>query len=257
MPTARDIGDELDVLLRTADIRDYPNALNGLQVDAEGDVTRVVATVDARESTIGRAVEMGASLLIVHHGLFWGGLLPLTGAHLRRVRLLLENGLALYSSHLPLDAHPDVGNGARLARALGLAPSAGFASLNGTEVGVSGTTDLLTIELLEKVRAFSSRHASHVVHTPLASDRRTRRWAICTGAGVNPDTLHEARTRGIDTLISGEAPHWAAIDADEAGIALILAGHYASETLGVQALAEVVRERHGIEWEWIEEPTGL
>ncbi len=257
MPTPRKLADELDRLLCTADIRDYPNALNGLQVDADCDVTRVAVAVDAREMTLRRAAESGASLLIVHHGLFWGGLQPLIGTHLHRVRLLLDNQLALYSSHLPLDAHPELGNAARLARELGLEPSGGFAALYDTELGVSGESDLLTVELLDRIRRFASRHATHVVHTAVAPDRLTRRWAICTGAGVTPDTLREARTRGVDTFISGEAPHWAAIDAEEAGIALILGGHYATETLGVQALGQYLEERHGLEWEWIEASTGL
>lgn len=257
MPTAREISADLDTLLRTDEIEDYPNALNGLQVDSDADIVRVAAAVDAREATIRRAVEVGASLLIVHHGLFWGGLLPLTGAHLRRVRALLEGRMALYSSHLPLDAHPSLGNAALLARELELEPSGGFAEVHGTELGVAGHARVATAELLERVRRFSSRHATHVVHTPVPEGHATHRWAICTGAGVNHDTLREARNRGIDTFISGEAPHWAAIDAEEAGICLILAGHYASETLGVQALAERVRERFGREWDWIEQATGL
>lgn len=257
MPTAREISAALDTLLRAEEIEDYPNALNGLQVDSDADIVRVAAAVDAREATISRAVDVGASLLIVHHGLFWGGLQPLTGAHLRRVRVLLHGRLALYSSHLPLDAHPSVGNAALLARELELESSAGFAEVRGTELGVAGEASVATAELVERVRRFSSRHATHVVHTSLSDGRTTKRWAICTGAGVNHDTLREARDRGIDTFISGEAPHWAAIEAEEAGICLILAGHYASETLGVQALAERVRERFGLEWEWIEETTGL
>ncbi len=257
MPTAREIADNLDALLRTSEIADYPNALNGLQVDSDRDIARVAAAVDAREATIRRAVDAGASLLIVHHGLFWGGLLPLTGAHLRRVRALLDGQLALYASHLPLDAHPTIGNGALLARELGIEPTGGFAEMRGTHLGVMGESKLRTAELLEKVRRFSSQHATHVVHTPVPERRLTRRWAICTGAGVNQETLREARDRGIDTFLTGEAPHWAAIDADEAGICLILAGHYATETLGVKALAGRVRERFGLEWEWIEEATGL
>jgi dinuclear metal center YbgI/SA1388 family protein len=257
MATAREIATELDAYLRTNEVADYPHALNGLQVDSDREVTRVAIAVDARESTIRRAVDMRASLLVVHHGLFWGGLLPLTGAHLRRVRALLGGDLALYSSHLPLDAHTEVGNSLLLARALGLTPSSGFAETRGVELGVAGLAELPTAELVDRVRTYSAQHATHVVHTALAEGRTTRRWAICTGAGVGPETLREARERGIDTFISGEAPHWAAIDAEEAGITLILAGHYASETLGVKALGARVKERYGVEWEWIEEPTGI
>jgi dinuclear metal center YbgI/SA1388 family protein len=257
MTTASEIAAELDTLLRTPEFADYPHALNGLQSDSDRKMKLVAAAVDAREETIRRAVEAGASMLIVHHGLFWGGLLPLTGAHRRRVRALLDADLALYSAHLPLDAHRTVGNAALLARALGLEPSSGFALTKGMELGVAGSASIATVELLERIRHFSAQHVTTVVHTPVREDQVTRHWAICTGGGVNADTLREARERGVDTFISGEGPHWAAIDAEEAGITLILAGHYATETLGVQALARHVQERFALEWIWLEVPTGL
>src|SRR5919205_2808568 len=112
MATLHEIAALLDELLRSAEVPDYRNALNGIQVDTDAEIVKVAAAVDARERTIRGAADAGANLLLVHHGLFWGGLRPLRGAHLRRVQALLASRLALYASHLPLDAHPELGNNA-------------------------------------------------------------------------------------------------------------------------------------------------
>jgi dinuclear metal center YbgI/SA1388 family protein len=257
MPSLAEIAQHLDALLRTREIPDYPNALNGVQVDTERDILRVAAAVDARERTIRAAVDSGAQLLIVHHGLFWGGLKPLRGPMLRRVQALISSGLGLYASHLPLDAHPELGNNALLARELGLTPTGGFARFQTVEIGVMGETELPTVRLIERADAFARHYGGSVRHSPAEADRLTRRWAICTGAGADRATLQEAAERGIDTLIVGEGPHWTAIDGDELGITIIYAGHYATETLGVRALANYVSRAYGIPWTFIDMPTGL
>ncbi|HET7563419.1 MAG TPA: Nif3-like dinuclear metal center hexameric protein [Gemmatimonadaceae bacterium] len=257
MSNVREIANHLDTLLRTADIPDYSNALNGLQVDSDADIVRIAAAVDARERTIRGAIDAGANLLLVHHGLFWGGLVPLRGAHVRRVRLLLGYDVALYSSHLPLDAHSQFGNNVLLARELGLAPSSGFARYKTIDIGVAGQMELPTAELIDRAGRVARRYGGDVRHSSVDDGRMTKRWAICTGAGASAETLREASERGIDTLIVGEGPHWTAVDADELGIAIIYAGHYATETLGVQALAAYVAERYDLPWEFIDVPTGL
>ena len=255
--TITDIGQHLDGLLRVGDIPDFAGALNGIQVETEDPITTVAAAVDARERTIRAAVDAGANLLIVHHGLFWSGTQPLRGAFLRRVRLLLEHNVAVYSAHLPLDMHPDLGNNALLARELGLEPSTGFARYKTVDIGVAGTCDVPTRELVARATRFATAYG-HDVRTAGETDGKvTRRWAICTGAGAGQDTLREAINAGIDTLIVGEGPHWTAIDGEEAGLTIIYAGHYATETLGVRALATEVSERFGLPWVFLDAPTGL
>src|SRR3989442_11572022 len=131
----------LDTYLRVADVPDAPAALNGLQLANAGDVTRVAAAVDLCEATVRMAAEQGADLLLVHHGLFWGGLRPLTGPAYRRVAGLMQKNIALYGVHVPLDLHPDVGNNAVLARQLGVTVRGGFGEEYGVQIGVWGELD--------------------------------------------------------------------------------------------------------------------
>jgi dinuclear metal center YbgI/SA1388 family protein len=257
MTTLNEIARHLDERLGTATVPDYPPALNGIQVETDDPIVKVAAAVDARERTIRAAAEAGANLLIVHHGLFWGGLQPLRGPTRRRIHTLLAARLALYSSHIPLDAHPELGNNVLLARELGLTPAGGFARFQGLDIGVAGEDTIPTAELIARADAFARRWGGAARHSIAEPGRVTRRWAICTGAGASRETLTEAATRDIDTLIVGEGPHWTAIDADELGITVIYAGHYATETLGVRALATYVSERWDIPWTFIDVPTGL
>lgn len=257
MATIAAIAAQLDDLLRTAEIRDYPNALNGVQVETEDEIVKVAAAVDARERTIAGAIEAGANLLLVHHGMFWGGLQPLRGPNLRRVRALITSDLALYSSHLPLDAHPELGNNVLLARELELTPSSGFAHHDAIDIGVAGESDVHTTRIIERAGALARHYGGSVRHTAVSDSGITRRWAICTGAGASRDTLDEAAARGVDTLIVGEGPHWTAVDAEELGITVIYAGHYATETLGVRALADYVSRAYDIPWTFIDAPTSL
>jgi dinuclear metal center YbgI/SA1388 family protein len=251
------IAHELDALLQTEGFPDYAHALNGVQVESHADIIKVAAAVDLRERTIKSAAEQGANLLLVHHGLFWGGLRPLRGPHFRRVHALLSSGIALYSSHLPLDAHPKIGNNALLARELGLTPLSGFARYETIDVGVRGESDISTAELIAAADLVARRWGGVVRNSPSAPNRITKRWAICTGAGASADTLREAVQHGIDTLIVGEGPHWTAVDADELGIVIIYAGHYATETFGVRALADHVARTFDLPTVFIDVPTGL
>jgi dinuclear metal center YbgI/SA1388 family protein len=251
------IAAHLDAQLRVRDIPDYSPALNGVQVEHRGPVTKIAAAVDTSARTIRGAVDAGANMLLVHHGLFWGGLQPLTGAHYARVRLLLDHDIALYSAHLPLDAHPTFGNSLLLAREIGLDPSAGFARHETIDCGVRGTSDVPTADLLAKLNAFASVHGGSAIANTIGSGRRTNRWAICSGAGANADTIREAVELGVDTLITGEGPHWSAVDAEEKGLVIIYAGHYATETPGVRALAAHLSVTFSVPWTFIAAPTGL
>jgi dinuclear metal center YbgI/SA1388 family protein len=247
----------LDDILETAAIPDYPNAVNGLQFANHGRVGSIAASVDFSGKAVDAAAEAGADMLLVHHGMFWSGARPITGSYYDRVRKLLEHDIAVYSSHLPLDRHPQFGNNVLLSERLGLEPSGEFASFKGKSIGVRGESAVLTSELVSRARLFAADHGGSVVVTPMKDDRRTARWAICTGAGASADTLQEAAATGIDTLIVGEGPHWTAVEAAELGLTIIYAGHYATETLGVAALGQHLADRFSLELTIVSAPTGL
>lgn len=247
----------LDALLSIPDTPDYPPALNGLQLGHRGPVRRVAAAVDCSQRTIDEAARSGANLLLVHHGLFWGGLQPLVGAHESRVRALFAADLALYSAHLPLDAHVTLGNSALLAKELGLEVRAGFARYEQIHCGVRGEADLATEVLVARVSAWAAPLGHHTVASRIPAGHRTRRWAICSGAGAQALSLREAYESGVDTLIVGEGPHWSAVEAEEHGLVIVYAGHYATETLGVRALAEHVGTTFDLPWTFVHAPTGL
>jgi dinuclear metal center YbgI/SA1388 family protein len=257
-PAAVVIAAHFDALLATHETPDYPNAVNGLQVaNRGGPITRIAAAVDASARTIGETAEAGADLLIVHHGLFWSGTQPIVGPAYVRLRALFDHDIAVYAAHLPLDRHPTIGNNALLARALGLEPSGGFARFQSTEIGVRGETERPTAGLVAAADTFASKWKGRARASAFEPERVTRRWAICTGAGADAGTLAEAEAAGIDTLIVGEGPHWTAVQAPERGLVIIYAGHYATETLGVQALASEASAVFNIPWTFIDAPTGL
>jgi dinuclear metal center YbgI/SA1388 family protein len=257
MPRAQAIADRLDTLLRVAEIPDYPAALNGLQFASRGDVHRVATAVDFSSHTIRQTIDAGAQMLLVHHGMFWGGLQPVTGLTYERFADLVMHDVAVYSAHLPLDIHPELGNNALLARRLGFEPSAGFARYKTADVGLSGDADMETSSVVDRARLLAREAGGDVVVTPFAPGRRTRRWAICTGAGADSDTIREAVERNIDTMVVGEGPHHTAVQARDLGIVVVYAGHYATETFGVRALGEWVAREFGVETRFVEGPTGL
>jgi dinuclear metal center YbgI/SA1388 family protein len=257
MVRLRDIAASLDELLCTGEVPDYPAAHNGVQFENSGNVQGVAAAVDLSLRTIRLARAEGANLLLVHHGLLWNGAEPIVGDVYRRVRALLEHDIAVYASHIPLDVHPQFGNNALLAKELSLQPTGGFGRFQGIHVGVMGDSDIQTFRLIENVRAFAAEHSSIIRHTASDDTRITRRWAICTGAGASSDTLLEAVELGVDTLIVGEGPHHTAVRASDMGLVVVYAGHYATETLGVRALAEYIGRTFVIPWSFVSAPTGL
>ena len=257
MPRLDDIVSHLDTLLQTADTPDYGPALNGLQLANGGDVRGVAAAVDYSTAGIDGAIAAGANLLLLHHGMFWGGAQPIRGVAYERLERLIRHDVAVYASHLPLDRHPTLGNNALLARELGLEPSGEFSRYKTISVGVRGESDVATTELARRAGTLAQRFGGSVVATPHDGGRRTRRWGICTGAGASSESLQEAAALGLDTLVVGEGPHHTGVEARELGIVVIYAGHYATETLGVRALAEHVSETFGVPWTFVDAPTGL
>ncbi|HZJ01642.1 MAG TPA: Nif3-like dinuclear metal center hexameric protein [Gemmatimonadaceae bacterium] len=257
MTSTLDVAAYLDQLLETSAVPDYPNALNGLQLGNSGTITKAAASVDFSLRVVNLAIDQKADFLILHHGMFWGGLRPITESAYTRMKLLIENNVAVYSSHLPLDRHPVFGNNMLLCQELGLKPSGDFASYKGISIGLSGETDVATSELLQRSKLFARKHGGDAISSGFAENRRTKQWAMCTGAGASSETLEEAYQLGCDTLIVGEGPHHTAVQAEELGIVVIYAGHYATETLGVRALAEHIAKKFALDWTTIHAPTGL
>lgn len=252
----------LDSYLRVADIPDEPNAVNGLQVQNSGRVGSIVAAVDASQATIDGVIaglEPGQPppLLLVHHGLLWEGNVPLTGRRYRRVAALLDHDIPLYAAHIPLDVHPDVGNNAVLAERLGIRVDGRFGAYRGITLGVWGQspTSLPTREAvaLELDRVLHTLKGSSTLMS--GGPEKPSRIGIITGAGGN--MIAQARDAGLDTYITGEGAHHTYFDAMEGGLNVIYAGHYATETLGVQAMASHLAEQFDLEWDFHDHPTGL
>lgn len=250
----------LDAYLRVADVPDERNAVNGLQVENAGTVGSIVAAVDASQGTIdgvAAAADGESPLLLVHHGLFWDGNVPVTGRRYRRIMALLEQDIAVYSAHIPLDLHPDVGNNVVLAERLGIKVEGWFGDYRGAPIGVWGQAparlaarDSLLLEVTHALGA-AAAGARLIAGGPEVVGR----VGIITGGAGN--MIAAAREAGLDTFITGEGPHHTYFDAMELGVNLLFAGHYATETLGVQALASHLAERFGLEWEFHDHPTGL
>ncbi len=243
----REVVDWMNGELRIDEIEDYPNAHNGLQLEnASGDVTRVVAAVDGCEAVIEAAVDAGADLLIVHHGMMWGGAQRLEGAAFRKLRTAMEGGLAVYSSHLPLDQHPRLGNNAILAREIGMEECEPFA-----KYGLRAYLDIELGNLIDRVE----RVVGGPAHLAPGGPDRVRRIGVVTGGGG--DLVAKVAAEGIDTFVTGEGANHTYTLAEELGVNLIYAGHYATETFGVKALAAEVADRWDVPWEFIDHPTGL
>jgi dinuclear metal center YbgI/SA1388 family protein len=251
------LAQHLDELLATDATPDYSGALNGIQLAHRGPVRRIAASVDISRRVIEETIRADANLLIVHHGMFWSGPQRIVGPVYDRMQLLLHNDIAVYSSHLPLDRHATLGNNVLFAQALGLSANGGFASYKGTDVGIRGDSDVDTPTLVQLADAFARAHGGAARSSLIPSGHRTRRWGICTGAGASSETLSEAQTLRLDTLIVGEGPHHTSVAAEDLGMVVIYAGHYATETLGVKALADHLTATFGIPSIFVAAPTGL
>jgi dinuclear metal center YbgI/SA1388 family protein len=240
-----------DRLLRTAAIGDYDGAVNGLQVENSGHVTRLAATVDASLATVKLALAAKADLLIVHHGLFWSKAQPWTGKKFALMKLLVENNLAIYSSHLPLDAHPRLGNNAQLAAALGLKNLKPFFFSHGQKIGWKTSATISRAELAARLERATGVPPKIIP----GGGEICRRIGIVTGGAGGE--LPQAAAAGVDTFITGEGPHWTYALAEELGVNVFYAGHYATETFGVKALAAELSKKFRLPWTFLDYPTGL
>jgi dinuclear metal center YbgI/SA1388 family protein len=240
----------LDERLTPGDFQDL--GPNGLQVPGGDEIAKLVTGVSAQRELIARAVAEGAQLVLVHHGLFWD-FLPtgLTPVLAERLRPLFKHDIALAAYHLPLDAHPEVGNNAILAERLGCERHEPFGRYRGQAIGRAGTfagDGIPATELFDRVRELTAR-----VPTVFdAGPERVRRIGIVSGSGA--DALPEAIELGLDAFLTGEPREHVMADAREAGIHFIAAGHYATETFGVRALGDWLAERFGVEHVWVDIP---
>jgi len=251
MPKLAEIVAHLDRHLRHAEVGDYPGAWNGLQIENSGSVRKVGAAVDACAWTIEKAVEKGIQLLLVHHGLFWTGVQPVTGVTRHKIKTALDGDLAIYSSHLPLDLHPTLGNSALLCRALGFKQCAPFFEAKGQPVGLKTKMTLTREELSRRLEKALGRRP-HLC--PGGPPKSTHIGVVTGGAGGE---VAQALAEGVDTFITGEGPHHSYTLAEELGVNVFYGGHYATETFGVKALAAYVSRRYRVPWEFLDHPTGL
>src|SRR5438477_12882705 len=240
-----------DDFLRIREIGDWDNALNGLQIENSGRVTRIGAAVDVSTRVLTEAARKSVDLLIVHHGLFWPGLQPVRRALRRQLQLAFENDIALYSAHLPLDIHPKVGNNAELVVALGLKSAQPFLEEKGQPVGLKVRVSMPRSELVHKLEGALNGPVNFFDFGP----KQTRTIGIVTGAAGSE--IYRVAQKNIDTFITCEARPWAAVAAEELGMNLVLGGHYATEVFGVKALATHLSKRFKIPNEFIDCPTGL
>jgi len=240
----------LDELLSVSAFTDL--GPNGLQVPGPAEVSRVVTGVSAQRPLIERAVEEGAQLVLVHHGLFWDflptGLSPVLA---ERLRPLFKHDIALAGYHLPLDAHAELGNNAILADRLGCERHEPFGTYRGQAIGRAGTfpgDGIPAAELFERVREVTARAPTVFDGGP----ERIRRIGIVSGAGA--DMLPEALGFGLDAFLTGEPREHVMAESREAGIHFIAAGHYATETFGIRALGDWVARRFEVDHVWVDIP---
>ena len=241
----------LDRELNTAGIADYPGALNGLQLANDGRVERIVAAVDASLPVIIEAAAGGPGLLLVHHGMFWQGAQPVTAALYRKLKTAMDAGLAIYSSHLPLDVHPQWGNNILLAQAIGLIDPQPFCGPKGAVLGLRGRWHGSRHELAQTLR----QTLGGAVHVCPGGPPTIASVALITGA-AGSEVAHIA-AMGVDAFITGEGPHWSYPLAEELGLNVFYAGHYATETFGVRALAGALARQFQLPSTLVDHPTGL
>jgi dinuclear metal center YbgI/SA1388 family protein len=241
----------LDDYLCHDSVPDYRDAFNGLQVEGRSEVKRIAIAVDACSATIEQAIFGGADMMLVHHGLFWGAKAPVTGAYYRRLAALIKSDLSLYSTHIPLDAHPEVGNNHVLARQLGLTVGGMFGEHEGVPIGVWAETEVPREELVSRIKAQLGIDPLVIATGP----ETVRKVGIITGGAGS--MIKDAQQAGCDTFITGEGQHHTYFEAEERGLNVIYAGHYATETVGVKALAKHLDQRFGLESFFIDHPTGL
>lgn len=245
----------VNYLYKLLNIADYSDvSLNGLQVaSGEREIKRVVFAVDACKESIDKTAELEADMLFVHHGLFWGEPIAITGTHCTRVKTLLDNNIALFTCHLPLDASYEFGNNAEMGRIIGLKEPKPFSEFRGKTIGWYGKLETpLEIEEICKKLGFSEERGLKVLDF---GKKLISSVGIVSGKSVSD--VFEINELGMDAFITGECSHEVFHYCKEAGINMICGGHYQSEVFGVQAVARHLKSKLGIETCFVDIPTSL
>jgi dinuclear metal center YbgI/SA1388 family protein len=229
-------------------------SMNGVQVGRSATpISKVAFAVDACLETLERAHEQGAQVLVVHHGIFWGKEQAITGHHYRRIHSLLQNDLALYAIHLPLDKHPDLGNNIQMARKLKLSKIEAFGEIKGDMIGYRGK--LPEAQRVEQIVTTLFGSSDSVIQSLPFGPQEIRQVGIVSGGA--PGSVHEAVRKGLDLFITGDASHTIYHAALEDGINVVFGGHYNTETWGVAALCKRLAADTDLETTFIDVPTGL
>ncbi|MFN8487183.1 MAG: Nif3-like dinuclear metal center hexameric protein [Caldilineaceae bacterium] len=241
----------LDQYLDIPNIKDY--GPQGLQIEGREEVRRIVGLVDAHQPCVDAALAHEADLMLVHHGIFWGPPKLLRGSYGHLVRTFMQNNLNLYAAHLALDAHPEVGNNAELARRLGLEVIDWWANVNGKKIAaLAQAPEAVSLdELVQRFEQTVGPVKLVLAHGP----QRIQRVGILSGFGARE--IEEAAALGCDLFVTGETSHAQYYDALNAGINVLYGGHYTTETVGVQALGHHLQVKFGLEFEFVDLPTGL
>ncbi len=227
------------------------SSINGLQVEGKTEINKIALVTDAALKLFERAAEMKCDMIIAHHGMIWGGLSSITGRIYQQIKLLLDNGINLYASHLPLDAHPELGNNAALAKLAKLENTKPFGDYHGQFLGFSGSFKN-PITPSELAIIFKNELGKEPMVLPFGKEKIKTAGIISGGAS---GSLQEAIDCGLDCFITGEGKHENFHLALEAKINVIYLGHYHSETLGVKAVGEELKTKFGIDCIFIDEPT--
>ena len=228
-------------------------SINGVQVENTGDINCIAFAVDACMETFRRAKEAGAQMLFVHHGLFWGHEQSVTGSHYQRLKFLIENNIALYAAHLPLDVHPELGNNVSLARAAGLEDLKPFGNFRGISVGVKGRfrNPVTAAQVISDL----GYDQDELLACLSFGREKNLTGAVITGGGEHD--VMDAIDEDVDLYITGDAAHVVYHTCLENKINMISAGHYRTEVYGVQNVARKVSDELSVKTLFIDVPTGL
>ena len=229
-------------------ITDFENAQNGLQLENNGTVTKIAASVDAGLIPLQQASQVNADFLLCHHGLFWSPITPIRDHNYNKIKMAMDHNIAVFSAHLPLDCHPEIGNNALLAKALELEVVDTFLEYKGTNCSFICQSNGCTRSMLtERLKALFPNTFSSILY----GSETPERIAILTGSGQS--AVPYLKANNIDTLITGELKQHHFNMAQEMGLNLYPCGHYATETFGVKALAEELANHFKIEWTFLEQ----
>ena len=245
MANLKDIIEYCDKRLQTSQIGDFAGAHNGLQVQNNGQVNKIGAAVDAGLIPFQKAAQLGIEFLIVHHGMFWNPPIPLVDSAFDKVKCLLDNNIAVYGAHLPLDLHPEIGNNAILAKRLGLLLMDWVFPFEGRAIAALTKVNESRDQLLARLK----QEFPHSLQPILYGSERPKRAIVLTGSGTS--ILKELHSVGADTIITGELKQDNFNLAQELKLNIFACGHYASEVYGVKALAEELANNLKLPWEFV------